>query len=102
MSDAQQAGQNQYLGRIAAAAMGLTLGFAGTTLLFPAVDKPAQGVNRLVSETSASSSAMPTSTDVFDYPNCSAVRAAGRAPLKRGQPGYGRHLDADGDGRACE
>ena len=39
--------------------------------------------------------------DVF-YPNCSAARAAGRAPILAGQPGYGGHLDRDGDGRACE
>ncbi|WP_206410004.1 excalibur calcium-binding domain-containing protein, partial [Lysobacter enzymogenes] len=36
------------------------------------------------------------------YPNCSAARAAGVAPLMRGDPGYSRRLDRDGDGRACE
>ena len=36
------------------------------------------------------------------YPNCSAVRAAGAAPLYQGQPGYSSHLDRDGDGVACE
>ena len=36
------------------------------------------------------------------YPNCAAVRAAGKAPLLRGQPGYSPKLDRDGDGRACE
>ncbi|GGM20156.1 competence protein ComEC [Deinococcus aerophilus] len=36
------------------------------------------------------------------YPNCAAVRAAGKAPLLAGQPGYSRKLDRDGDGRACE
>lgn len=36
------------------------------------------------------------------YPNCGAVRAAGAAPIRRGQPGYARHLDRDGDGIACE
>ncbi len=36
------------------------------------------------------------------YKNCSAVRAAGAAPIRRGDPGYGRHLDRDGDGVACE
>ncbi|NCP15311.1 MAG: excalibur calcium-binding domain-containing protein [Sphingomonadales bacterium] len=36
------------------------------------------------------------------YPNCAAARAAGAAPLYRGQPGYGRHLDRDNDGKACE
>lgn len=36
------------------------------------------------------------------YPNCAAVRADGKAPIYRGQPGYGPHLDRDGDGKACE
>lgn len=36
------------------------------------------------------------------YPNCAAARAAGAAPIYRGQPGYGTHLDRDGDGIACE
>jgi len=36
------------------------------------------------------------------YPNCAAARAAGAAPVYRGQPGYGRHLDRDGDGKGCE
>lgn len=39
--------------------------------------------------------------DVY-YPNCAAARAAGAAPIRAGQAGYGRHLDRDGDGRACE
>lgn len=36
------------------------------------------------------------------YPNCSAAKAAGAAPLHRGQPGYSSKLDRDGDGVACE
>ncbi|MCH3975029.1 MAG: DUF4236 domain-containing protein [Bifidobacterium tibiigranuli] len=36
------------------------------------------------------------------YPNCAAVRAAGKAPLHRGDPGYSSKLDRDGDGIACE
>ncbi|WP_260605776.1 excalibur calcium-binding domain-containing protein [Streptomyces sp. WAC01280] len=36
------------------------------------------------------------------YANCSAVRAAGADPIHSGEPGYGRHLDRDGDGVACE
>ena len=34
--------------------------------------------------------------------NCTAARAAGAAPVRAGQPGYGRHLDRDGDGVGCE
>ncbi len=36
------------------------------------------------------------------YRNCAAARAAGAAPVRRGEPGYGRHLDRDGDGVGCE
>jgi len=36
------------------------------------------------------------------YRNCDAARAAGAAPLRRGQPGYRPALDRDNDGVACE
>ncbi len=36
------------------------------------------------------------------YANCAAVRAAGAAPIRTGQPGYSGKLDRDGDGVACE
>ncbi|MET8893995.1 excalibur calcium-binding domain-containing protein [Streptomyces albogriseolus] len=36
------------------------------------------------------------------YENCSAARAAGAAPVHVGDPGYGSHLDRDGDGTGCE
>jgi len=36
------------------------------------------------------------------YRNCTEARAAGAAPVYRGQPGYGPHLDRDGDGIGCE
>lgn len=36
------------------------------------------------------------------YANCTAARAAGAAPLHRGDPGYRPALDRDSDGIACE
>jgi hypothetical protein len=36
------------------------------------------------------------------FVNCAEARAAGAAPVRRGEPGYGRHLDRDGDGVGCE
>lgn len=36
------------------------------------------------------------------YKNCAAAKAAGATPVRRGDPGYGKHLDRDGDGVACE
>jgi Excalibur calcium-binding domain len=36
------------------------------------------------------------------YAGCNEVRAAGKAPLYEGQPGYRADMDGDGDGIACE
>lgn len=36
------------------------------------------------------------------FANCSAARAAGAVPVRRGDPGYGVHLDRDNDGVGCE
>jgi Excalibur calcium-binding domain len=36
------------------------------------------------------------------FASCDAARAAGRAPLRQGEPGYSPRLDRDGDGIACE
>lgn len=36
------------------------------------------------------------------YANCTAVRAAGAAPIFAGDPGYGTHLDRDQDGIGCD
>ena len=38
----------------------------------------------------------------FNFRNCTEARAAGAAPVRRGDPGYGPHLDRDGDGIGCE
>lgn len=42
------------------------------------------------------------SSGTVAYGNCDAARAAGAAPVYRGSPGYGPHLDADNDGVGCE
>jgi hypothetical protein len=36
------------------------------------------------------------------YPTCPAAGAVRTTPIRQGEPGYGRHLDRDGDGIACE
>ncbi|MEQ3551005.1 excalibur calcium-binding domain-containing protein [Pseudonocardia nematodicida] len=46
--------------------------------------------------------AAPAGGGSAHYANCDAVRAAGKAPLLAGQPGYRAGLDRDGDGVACE
>lgn len=49
-------------------------------------------------------SAGPTPSPTYEvyYANCTAVKAAGKAPLHKGDPGYSTRLDRDGDGVACE
>lgn len=37
-----------------------------------------------------------------EFANCAQARAAGAAPVRRGDPGYAPHLDRDGDGVGCE
>jgi len=43
----------------------------------------------------------PAPSGVY-YPNCTAARAAGAAPIYAGSPGYRPEMDGDGDGIACE
>jgi hypothetical protein len=44
----------------------------------------------------------PARSSSVHYANCSEARAAGAAPVRRGDPGYGSHLDRDNDGVGCE
>ncbi|WAH98832.1 excalibur calcium-binding domain-containing protein [Arthrobacter sp. MMS18-M83] len=46
--------------------------------------------------------AQPPAPSSVYYANCTAARAAGAAPIYRGQPGYRPALDRDNDGIACE
>ncbi|HET9637781.1 MAG TPA: excalibur calcium-binding domain-containing protein [Allosphingosinicella sp.] len=55
---------------------------------------PAQRSAPAIGEPQAESSAY--------YPNCASARAAGVAPIYRGEPGYRPPLDRDDDGIACE
>ncbi|HET7415969.1 MAG TPA: excalibur calcium-binding domain-containing protein [Arthrobacter sp.] len=44
----------------------------------------------------------PAAPGQIYYENCTAAEEAGAAPVHRGDPGCGEHLDGDGDGSACE
>ena len=62
-------------------------------------------VSHNISEPTMTASSGVTATSagaVATYENCDAVRAAGAAPIHRGDPGYSTGLDGDGDGSACE
>lgn len=41
-------------------------------------------------------------SDEVYFANCDAARRAGATPIVVGQPGYGKQLDPDGDGIACD
>lgn len=63
-------------------------------LCIPAFTAPADAQRRR-------GASRPASTTVY-YRNCTEARAAGVAPIYRGQPGYRPALDRDNDGVACE
>lgn len=55
----------------------------------------------LSTQSAASTQPKPPQTNVY-YKNCKEARAAGAAPIRRGEPGYRPALDRDNDGIACE
>jgi len=57
------------------------------------VDRTREGVNADV--------VTPTPAETY-FKSCAEVRAAGKAPILKGQDGYRSGLDRDGDGTACE
>ncbi len=65
--------------------------------------QPARLIPAIPTTTTAPSTltSVPAQGDVY-YQNCAAVRAAGKAPLHIGDPGYSSKLDRDHDGTACE
>lgn len=52
--------------------------------------------------TSPSPTPQPPAPSNLHFKNCKEARAAGYSHIRRGQPGYARHLDRDGDGIACD
>lgn len=62
----------------------------------------AQAAARAETERQAAAAAAPAPATSVHYKNCDAVRAAGAAPIHRGQPGYAKHLDRDNDGIGCD
>lgn len=44
----------------------------------------------------------PSPSAEIRYANCAEARAASKAPLVKGSPGYRSELDRDGDGVACD
>ncbi|WP_369009534.1 excalibur calcium-binding domain-containing protein [Escherichia coli] len=68
------------------------------------VEKPSPPVRTSPRDRLAASNrpVVQSTTSGWSYRNCTDARRAGAAPLRRGTPGYGVHMDGDGDGVACE
>jgi len=78
----------------------LASGAFGGTMLATAPGQLAEAP-RAVMPPTAKQSHETQSFSVY-YRRCDDARAAGAAPIRRGQPGYRPELDRDGDGVACE
>lgn len=71
--------------------------------LTPGSSRPPDGLNPTGSGSSPTVPGPTSLDDVFiRYRSCEEARDAGDFPLKRGDAGYRRGLDRDGDGVACE
>lgn len=78
----------------------------GSRLLIPAAAAAAFAATWILTPVrTAASQPAPVATSAPDnvfYTGCDEVRAAGKAPLYQGQPGYREGMDGDLDGIACE
>lgn len=87
-----------------ARARSLKVGLWGSEFMMPADYRAAHNITPAANVRPAQAevpNTRPSSNGVY-YRNCDAARAAGAAPLRRGQPGYRVEMDGDRDGIACE
>jgi hypothetical protein len=68
----------------------------------PSTQVPARPARAAAPATNLAPAAKPKQRNERAFRNCSEARAAGAAPVRRGDPGYGPHLDRDNDGVGCE
>ncbi len=80
---------------LSAVMLGLAVGYAWSAMP-PATAEPAPVASPRPGQT-----AEDIEHSVY-YARCAEARAAGKAPIFRGQPGYREALDGDSDGIACE
>ncbi|WP_309663156.1 excalibur calcium-binding domain-containing protein [Sphingomonas sp.] len=65
-------------------------------------ERPAMLDKAWASRSDDSAVTAPAPESAVHYAGCNEVRAAGKAPLYAGDPGYSVTMDGDGDGIACE
>jgi hypothetical protein len=61
-----------------------------------------RGTGRPVPTAARMRSRTPTVDGAYRFRSCAAARAAGVAPMRRGDGAYNPNLDGDGDGISCE
>lgn len=86
---------------LARVAMLVILGSAMLIAAIAHADPPRKGAKSRQAQSERRARAPRARSDAT-YRNCAAARDAGAAPIRRGDPGYSRRLDRDGDGIACE
>ena len=99
---------------LALVAMSASAPAGAQSVILPAT-APAEGPNaqaaqrplgpnaRIALRTTGPNAALTRKTQAeVHYPSCAAAGTVRTTPIRRGEPGYGRHLDRDGDGVACE
>lgn len=92
--DARQADLDTRQGQLDARAADLDAREASVTA--------AEARTRSSGSTSSATGSTAGSRGTAVFENCDAARAEGAAPVRRGDPGYGPHLDRDNDGIGCE
>lgn len=85
---------------LAAIAFGAVAG-TGSLALMPSGDKPlGDSIRPALIRAGLVRQRPPQPGD--NWGGCNDARAAGTAPIYRGEPGYRDNMDGDGDGIACE
>ncbi|WP_018683859.1 thermonuclease family protein [Actinokineospora enzanensis] len=107
LTDAQNAAKNATLGLWGAPCGGLDVLPAPPAPAAPPAPKAPATTVKAAPHTTQAPAPKPATTEPAPapaayYKNCDAARAAGAAPLYRGEPGYRSALDRDNDGVACE
>jgi hypothetical protein len=72
------------------------------TVLAGCPDEPVPASDTAAPEPAPAEDPRPGPAPGVPFANCAAARAAGAAPLHRGDPGWSDRMDGDGDGVACE
>ena len=73
-----------------------------SAMVFAAAWVMAPQISSLWTVASLSPAEVAATENSVHYTRCAEARAAGVAPIYRGQPGYREGLDGDYDGVACE